>query len=91
MTPKPNRFPPKLKPQLEIPNAVGATLTEDQIEQIAQTMFSRFFQTDATPDWKSALAVDLRAQMIQVVKKVTDAMVINNYTIEHLGVKDERR
>lgn len=81
------RFPPKLKPRVEIPNAVGVTLTQEQIETIAQTVYTRFVMHDGLPDWKSAFATDIRKTTIDMVKKVTDSMVINSFTIQQLGIK----
>lgn len=82
------RFPPKLKPRVEIPNAVGATLTQEQIESIGQTLYTRFFMHDGLPDWKSVFAEDARKTTLDLVKKVVDSMVINSFTIQQLGIKE---
>lgn len=80
-----NRFPPKLKSAHVAPNPVGATLTEQQIEQIASTFYVRFIHKENLPDWKSAFADNIRKSTIHMVKGIVDSMVINNYEIHQLG------
>lgn len=79
------RRPPQIDNFITSPVGVGATLTQEQIEQIAQTFYSRFMQTNEMPDWKSAFAVDIRKTAISLVKKVVDSMVINSYNFTQLG------
>lgn len=73
----------KFKSQLDpvVPAALGMSLTEQQIDEIAQTLYSRFYQKFGSPDWKSTFNVDNRKLLNKVVKQVVDSMVICDYAI----------
>lgn len=89
MSATPKRFPPNIKPIVEMPNPVGGGLTTEQIEAIAQTVYSRFIHNPSLPDWKCAFAKEIRIKTIDMVKKVVDSMVINHYTLKQFGIKED--
>lgn len=80
----------KLKSSLgpEIPQAVGIQLTAEQIDEISQTLYSRFYHQFGMPDWKSLFNKDNRAFLTKVVKQVVDSMAITDYHV--FKVKNEK-
>lgn len=71
----------KMKSQLDpvIPNALGMQLSEKQIDEISQTLYSRFYQQFGKPDWMSPFNDDTRKATTKIVKQVVDSMTILDY------------
>lgn len=71
----------KVKSQLDpvVPNALGMQMSEQQIDEISQTLYSRFYQQFGSPDWKSAFNVDNRKATTKIVKQVIDSMTLLDY------------
>lgn len=73
----------KVKSQLDpvIPNALGMQLSAQQIDEIGQTLYSRFHQQFGKPDWKSAFNDETRKATTKFVKQVVDSMTLCDYVI----------
>ena len=73
----------KLKSELEpiVPNAIGMQLSAEQIDEISQTVYSRFYQGFGKPDWKSAFNDETRKATTKFVKQVVDSITICDYII----------
>ena len=65
-----------------IPNPVGISLTAEQKNQIAYTIYSRYVRTGDLPDWASPLAVQIRKNLMANVDQVLDALELNGFRIE---------
>lgn len=69
------------RPVSSVPVEEGYPLSNQQIDEIARVMFSRFYQEDGGPDYKNLFSEQIRNNLIKLIKQTIDCMVIKDYLI----------
>lgn len=65
-----------------IPKPLGNNLTEEEKNQIAYTIYSRFVRCGVLPSWDSPLADQIRKNLTANVNQVLDSLDLNGFRIE---------
>lgn len=65
-----------------LPSPIGASLTDEQKQRIAYTIYSRFIRCGTLPEWTSPLADDIQKSIVKGVNQVIDSLELNGFRIE---------
>ena len=56
-------------------------MTKEEVDKVGLTIYTRFYPSTDTPDYKSAFAEPIRRQLNSRVKEVVEALRLNGYSI----------
>lgn len=56
-------------------------MTNDEVDKVGLTIYTRFYPNSDVPDYKSAFAEPMRKQLNSRVKEVLEALRLNGYSI----------
>lgn len=59
----------------------GKPLNNEHISSIGHTLYSRFYQTTESPDYKNIMADKIRNEMEKRVKEVVDSLILKGFKV----------